>query len=487
MSGAIIVVDDEIDPALFDEADVVTFGDFSENCYSGRHPGQRVVNLCDTDRYLSRGYYCSLLAEARGLKVIPTVSTINDLRDGNASWLDRVSWNFPPTAQQKPSAHESEEYLVYFGWTEQPEWQKLAAQVFEYLPAPLLRLTVSRHEINLKLQIQRLAFVDLDSRQRQLCLDRLQDFSTGPWRRRRTDKIYRWEMAILVDPEEADPPSDKVAINRFIKAAARLGIQARKITATDAEQIRFYDALFIRTNTAIDHYTYRLAREAEQQGLVVIDDPQSILRCCNKAYLHDAFDAAQVPQLETRLVRACDEAEIDALEGALGYPLVLKLPEGSCSRGVYKVSDRGELAQRLRALMDETAIVIAQEFCYTSFDWRIGVLAGRAIYACRYEMAKGHWQIYDYSGKEMAYGKTITLPTFEAPPAVIDAAIRATRAIGNGLYGVDIKQMGERVAVIEVNDCPSIERGIEDTWLGKELYTLVMSEFASRLEIRGRS
>ena len=39
----------------------------------------RVLNLCRSYRYLSVGYYCSLLAEARGHKVLPSVRTINDL------------------------------------------------------------------------------------------------------------------------------------------------------------------------------------------------------------------------------------------------------------------------------------------------------------------------------------------------------------------------------------------------------------------------
>ena len=39
----------------------------------------RLINLCATDRYLSKGYYCSLLAEARTDKVLPSINTINDL------------------------------------------------------------------------------------------------------------------------------------------------------------------------------------------------------------------------------------------------------------------------------------------------------------------------------------------------------------------------------------------------------------------------
>ena len=63
-------------------------------------------------------------------------------------------------------------------------------------------------------------------------------------------------------------------------------------------------------------------------------------------------------------------------------------------------------------------------------------------------------------------------------------ATRASGLIGNGLYGVDLKQVGDRVLVIEVNDNPSIDHGYEDAALGKELYRVIMAEFMRRLEQR---
>jgi glutathione synthase/RimK-type ligase-like ATP-grasp enzyme len=78
------------------------------------------------------------------------------------------------------------------------------------------------------------------------------------------------------------------------------------------------------------------------------------------------------------------------------------------------------------------------------------------------------------------------MPTFEVPKPVLQAAIKAAKAVGDGLYGVDIKQVGNAVYVIEVNDNPSIDAGVEDKYLGKALYELIMQEFANRLEQRGR-
>ncbi|HTN33680.1 MAG TPA: RimK family alpha-L-glutamate ligase, partial [Marinobacter sp.] len=109
-------------------------------------------------------------------------------------------------------------------------------------------------------------------------------------------------------------------------------------------------------------------------------------------------------------------------------------------------------------------------------------LGGKAIYACKYLMVKGHWQIYQHSESASESGGFETMPTYEVPKNVIHAALHATKLIGNGLYGVDIKQSGNRVAVIEVNDNPSIDAGVEDRFLGGELYTLIMQEFLSRME-----
>jgi len=101
-------------------------------------------------------------------------------------------------------------------------------------------------------------------------------------------------------------------------------------------------------------------------------------------------------------------------------------------------------------------------------------------------MARHHWQIYNHEAGRFASGDFETLPTFEAPKIVLDAALKACAILGKGLYGVDIKQKGQHVYIIEVNDNPSIEHKVEDRYFGDELYMLIMLEFVNRLERRGR-
>ena len=103
-------------------------------------------------------------------------------------------------------------------------------------------------------------------------------------------------------------------------------------------------------------------------------------------------------------------------------------------------------------------------------------------------MAPGHWQIQKAEGAtERRYGKHETVPIEAAPSRVVDLALKATGLIGRGFYGVDIKELeGGQLMVMEVNDNPNIEAGVEDEVLGEELYLAIMRSFFARLERRGQ-
>src|SRR5690606_15207234 len=146
----------------------------------------------------------------------------------------------------------------------------------------------------------------------------------------------------------------------------------------------------------------------------------------------------------------------------------------SFSAGVVSAHDAAELQHHLQTFMRDSELVVAQEFTPSEFDWRIGVLDGKPLYACRYYMARGHWQIQKAtSANRRSYGRSETLAIRDAPPKVVKLAVKAASLIGDGLYGVDLKEVGGRLMVIEVNDNPSIEAGVEDAVLKDELYLAI--------------
>ncbi|MEM5551821.1 RimK family protein [Pseudoalteromonas neustonica] len=463
MFKTLIVVDNNEQTLAHSFENVITFNTYLRDYPKLNEPKTRIINLCDSSQYLSKGYYCSLLAEARKHQVLPSVKTINALRSGQALMLNlgQIDGTF------------------YFGNAVNELQSKAAKAVFKQYPAPILFVDHAG-------LLQQGSLASLNSEQHQEFVAKLNEFTQTQWRISDTQKRHRWDMAILVDHNEKVPPSDKDAIARFIKAAAKHGIHAQALSFEEIDNIAQFDALFIRQTTAIDHPTYRLASKAQSLGLVVIDDADSILRCCNKVYLHDAFNYQKVPSLKTMVVADQTDETITQLEATFTYPLVLKMPEGSFSKGVYKVADQTELKVKLTELFEFSALVLAQEYMYTEYDWRVGVLNGRAIYACRYLMARNHWQIYNHDAKRFFSGGFETLPTFELPKAVLDAALKACKTVGKGLYGVDVKEHQGRAYVLEVNDNPSIDHKVEDAYLGDELYMIIMDEFKQRLEARGR-
>ena len=75
----------------------------------------------------------------------------------------------------------------------------------------------------------------------------------------------------------------------------------------------------------------------------------------------------------------------------------------------------------------------------------------------------------------------------EAPEIVVRTAVRAANLIGDGLYGVDLKQDGRQCYVMEVNDNPNLDARNEDGVLKDALYREVMGVFLRRIQERRRA
>ena len=464
--------------AFFPSADVVLARDYLVEPLGKER--FRVINLCRQYTYLSTGYYCSLLAEARGHQVLPAVKNISDL--SRRIWLGMINFDAEEQLSALAGSAKTFELMVYFGMTRVPGLADLARQLFEQFAMPILKVSFQYRGSWRISALEAGALNQLNDVEQTDFADALDNYSHLIWRKPRLRKSYKYDMAILVDPDERFPPSNSVAIKRFIKAANKQGIMAETITRRDLGKLAEYDALFIRVTTSVNHYTYKFARVAQAAGMVVMDDPDSILRCTNKIYLAQLLDTHKLPTPPTRILSKRHIGREQDLVDQLGLPIVLKVPDGSFSVGVKKAATLEELQSHLKAMLKESALLIAQAYLYTDFDWRIGIINNQPLYACRYYMAKNHWQIYNHTAKSTKSGGFDAMATFEVPKPVLKAAVNATKHIGDGFYGVDLKQQGDNVYIIEVNDNPSVESAVEDGYLENELYDVVMGEFRRRLD-----
>ncbi|AHK78489.1 carboxylate--amine ligase [Ectothiorhodospira haloalkaliphila] len=445
----------------------------------------RVINLCRSLRYLSVGYYCSLLAEARQHKVVPSVRTLQDLSRKSIYSLDTedIDRKVARVLGRKRSGLEPTafEITVFFGQCAPKELREIAQQLFTVFPTPLFKVEfrlVGQWRIE---ALKPMALNSLDAEQEDAFFSALETYLKRPWRKPRGTRSYKYDLAILQNPEEDLPPSNRAALNHFVRLGRTMGLEVDLIDRRDFGRLAEYDALFIRETTRIDHHTYRFARKASSEGMVVIDDPDSILKCTNKVYLAERLSANKVPTPRTLVLR---RENLLTAEEHIGYPVVLKIPDGSFSRGVFKAENRAELEEIGRRLLKESDLILAQEFVYTEFDWRIGVLNKQPLYACQYLMSRKHWQIVNHQAKgRLRQGGARTLAVEDVPPMVIKTALKAANLIGDGLYGVDLKQTDRGMMVIEVNDNPSLDAGVEDALLKEDLYRRILEDFVRRLDL----
>jgi glutathione synthase/RimK-type ligase-like ATP-grasp enzyme/ribosomal protein S18 acetylase RimI-like enzyme len=442
----------------------------------------RIFNLSNSYQYQKMGYYVSLLASARDHRVIPNVTTLRDFSRQSLvrSLSGYIDDDIQKTLKQVEGTKVS--IFVYFGKSVNPKYRQLAQKLYHMFEAPLLQIDFVKTE---KWLIQKVTPLSL-KKVNPDHLEKIQEFARDYFSKKRFTrprfKNYKYDLAILVNPEEKNPPSCPDALQNFKKAAEKEGFYTEFITKEDLSQLSEFDALFIRETTNVNDHTYHFSRTAYAEGLVVIDDPWSILRCSNKIFQDERLKQNKIKTPGTVVLSKSTYRKLQTAH--LTFPLVLKQPDSAFSLGVEKVNTPEELDVSLKKLFKISDLVIVQEFMPSEFDWRIGVLDQASLYACKYYMAKDHWQIYDWkSDSKNNWGNVETVPLEDVPAAVIKTAVKAASLIGDGLYGVDLKMLNNEVYVIEINDNPNIDAGIEDIVLKDELYSKIMRSLVNRIEI----
>lgn len=483
MADWVILVDS---PKDFPNADtphkVITTKDYLARASLFRGARPKIINLSRSFAYQSRGYYCSLLAEARGHRIIPSVETMVDLgaRQLYSQAVPELDDALGKAIDAADDKSVPERILVCFGTVEDRRFDRFARLLFDWFRCPALEVTI---ENGGRPAIKRLAFVPLT----KLSGGELASFHAAlhnhtrrEWRSKKDRAAPRYSFAVLYDPNEKLPPSSRASMKHWARIAEKFGVEVEPITRRDLARLAEFDALFIRETTSIDNHTYRFARRAVQEGMPVIDDPISMIRCTNKIYLHELMTGNGIAVPPTVILGGMHDLPRAAEE--LGFPMVLKVPDSSFSRGVKKVDNPAELSALAKEWFEDTDLLLAQAFMPTSFDWRVGVLGGKPLFVCQYLMAKKHWQIVKHGADGRALeGAHNTIPLGEAPPAVIDVGLRAAQLIGDGLYGVDIKETPAGIFVVEVNDNPNIEHGIEDAAEKDQVWIELTRWFTDRL------
>jgi glutathione synthase/RimK-type ligase-like ATP-grasp enzyme len=485
MTGWVILVDQPKDfPNAETPHKVITTSEYlaRPRLFEGGRP--KLVNLSRSYAYQSKGYYASLLAEARGHRVMPSVETMLELREAKLYEHALPDLEDELNRCVRKADFQSEvpfKLFICFGIARDQRFESFGRLLFDWFRCPALEVSVEPGRWYSIERIRPRTLTRLENGEGQFLRESLHQHTKREWRDPKTRSVSKYDLAVLHDPDEKMAPSSISSLKYFARIAEKLSVDIEPITRRQLDELAEYDGLFIRETTSINNHTYRFARRAWQEGMPVIDDPISMIRCTNKVFLMELLGSNQVPMPQTVLLS--EGSDLAGVMDELGLPLVVKIPDGSFSQGVHKITNPQEFKRVTEELFEETDLLLAQKFLPTEFDWRVGVLAGEPLFVCQYRMARGHWQIVKHHADgSLREGGFKTFDLAQAPPEVIDLAVRAARPIGDSFYGVDIKQTDNGFVVMEVNDNPNLEHGIEDTVGKDEIWIKLLKWFIERFE-----
>ena len=460
---------------------IISSKDYLTNPEYSRLGKARIFNLCKDYSYQSKGYYVSLLAEARGHLAIPTVKNLVDL--GEPKLVKIVSEDFEDLIQQSLKNIKSQEFTlsIYFGQNVAAKYRELSAMFFRHFQIPFLRV---KFNFTTRWNIKSIKAIS-ESEIPEDHKESMHFFAEQYFAKKRYDtprnNVSEYDLAILVQPNDIAPPSNPKALKKFMEIAEKMGFYTEIIGPKDLSRLSAFDALFIRQSTEVNNEAYAFARKAQQEDIAIVDYPDAILKCCNKVFMAEALENAGVPTPKTVIVHKDNR---NAVLQETGLPVVLKSPDSTFSFGVKKAQTEEEYFEVVNAMLKKSDLVIAQEFSPSDYDWRIGILDGKPFYACRYYMAKGHWQIYNWEAKKKddQDGNADCMPIEKVPKKILKNAIKAAKLMGKGLYGIDIKEVDSKALVIEINDNPNIDAGVEDEYYGDQVYVDILTALKNRLE-----
>ncbi len=284
-------------------------------------------------------------------------------------------------------------------------------------------------------------------------------------------------LGIFVDRQALSYSRMLTMLIKCRDTAEGMGHRSYFIFPVEIKKVLRTDALFIRSRTDPLNISFIASKMAEMHDIPVIDDPRSIQICSDKVNMYLHLIKANVPVPRTEFVRKGDFGveNITRILESMSGSMILKEPSTTLGNRVKKVTSPSDAHRIAGSYLKMSDWIIAQEYIESDEDWKIGVLDGELLYACRYVLPTESQKIVASEEGEIPDYASESVPREMVPVETIDLAVRAAKAIGKGLYSVDIKQRGGRQFVIEVNDNPSLESG-ED-----EYYPQIFNQIISNL------
>ena len=238
------------------------------------------------------------------------------------------------------------------------------------------------------------------------------------------------------------------------------------------------DAVIPRIGASVTFYGTAVLRQFELMGAYTPNGSDAVLRARDKLRCHQILAGEGLGLPVT--VFGDNPDDTGDLLGMLGKPPhIIKLNEGTQGTGVILAENAGASRSVIEAFRGLYANFLVQEFIAEAkgADLRCFVVGDQVVAAMRRQAGEGEFRSNLHRG-----GKATPV---KLNAAEIDTALRAARAMGLGVAGVDLLRSKRGPLVLEVNSSPGLE-GIEGA-SGVDVAGAVIDFVTSSVRPRGRS
>lgn len=213
------------------------------------------------------------------------------------------------------------------------------------------------------------------------------------------------------------------------------------------------DAIIPRIGASVTFYGTAVVRQFEMMKVFSAIESQALLRSRDKLRSLQILSRAGLGLPKTVFTNYSRNVK-DIVQAAGGTPVVIKLLEGTQGLGVVLAETNNAAESVIEAFNGLKVRVIVQEFIKEAngADIRAFVVDGVVVGSMKRQGKKGEFRSNLHRG---GTAEVIQLSEDEE-----NAALKAAKAMGLGICGVDLLQSNHGPLILEVNSSPGLE-GIE--------------------------
>ncbi len=243
----------------------------------------------------------------------------------------------------------------------------------------------------------------------------------------------------------------------------------------EGKKVEEIDAIIPRIGASVTFYGCAIVRQFEMMGVVSASESQAIVRSRDKLRSLQILSRAGVDMPKTGFARLPKDKS-DIIEMVGGTPVVIKLLEGTQGIGVVLAETKKAAESVLDAFYGLKTNILIQEFIKESrgSDIRAFIVDGKVVGAMKRTGKEGDFRSNLHRGGS---AEAIKLSAVERR-----TAIKAAKALGLAIAGVDMLQSDRGPLVMEVNSSPGLQ-GIEQS-TGIDIASKIIKYLEQRTDMR---